>query len=48
MPRHSLPKMVAMVKQLCAKHGIVYEECGWIESTRRVLAHLSAISLKLE
>lgn len=44
MPRHNLAKTAAAVKDLCVKHGYVYEEVGWLEATQKVLACLQSIA----
>ncbi|KAK3241811.1 hypothetical protein CYMTET_48456 [Cymbomonas tetramitiformis] len=44
MPRHNLAKTADAVKDLCVKHGYVYEEVGWFEATQKVLACLQSIA----
>ncbi|KAI8882968.1 delta-6-fatty acid desaturase [Backusella circina FSU 941] len=50
MPRHNLPKVKPMVKNLCQKYGINYHDTGFIKGTLEVLQTLditSNISLQL-
>lgn len=45
MPRHNLRRAQDRVKAVCRKHGLRYEECGFLESTARVLRRLRAVAL---
>eukprot|EP00803_Ostreobium_quekettii_P006432 evm.model.scf_162EXC.11 EVM.evm.TU.scf_162EXC.11 scf_162EXC:68504-69934(-) len=40
LPRHNLSKVRQRVKELCAKHGLSYEECTMAVGTKRVMQQL--------
>lgn len=44
LPRHNLGKVAAAVRQLCDKHGLVYEHCGMAAGTWKVLQRLAAVA----
>lgn len=44
LPRHNLGKAQAAVRELCAKHGLFYEECSMPAATARVLMRLAAVA----
>lgn len=46
MPRHNLGKTCKPVKELCEKHGLVYEDVSFYEGTSKVLTHLAKIAEK--
>ncbi|CAI5491591.1 unnamed protein product, partial [Closterium sp. Naga37s-1] len=46
MPRHHLGKTCKAVKELCEKHGLVYEDVSFAKGTSLVLEHLSRIAEK--
>ena len=40
LPRHNLKKVQTRVKELCARHGLSYEECTMAVGTKRVVQQL--------
>lgn len=44
MPRHNYSRVRSRVMQMCAKHGLPYETCGTMESSRRVYVALAKIA----
>ena len=43
LPRHNLRAAQRQVMLLCKKHGLVYEACGMLEGTGRVLSCLARV-----
>lgn len=48
LPRHMLPSVQGPLKDLCMRHGLVYREYTWVESTLLVLRHLRNIAVNSE
>ena len=48
MPRHNLRQTRKYVRELCERHGVVYEECGMTEGSAKILAHLGKVSAAVD
>ena len=48
IPRHNLRSVRDIVKPFCAKHGVTYNELGFVDANRRVLSKLRQTALKLD
>jgi fatty acid desaturase len=44
LPRHSLPRAAELVKQLCNRNGLLYEDVGLLEAFGLVHKHLKAVA----
>ena len=48
MPRHNLRATRKYIRELCERHGVVYEECGMTEGSSKILAHLGQVALAVD
>lgn len=44
MPRYNYRRATYYVRELCAKHGMQYDHCGWLEAVYRTISHLKVMS----